>query len=168
MLKKVCAACRKPIVGRSLNALGRVWHPEHFVCHHCHLPFGDAGFWEKDGEPYCKNHYFQLFGQMCQKCSEPAVTDVIVFFGRYWHQEHFECGVCGRNLSKKKIIYDYQNKPLCGRDFRKLPKEVQKELEKRKAGHKRALREKKKQMKMEKGEKMTKEDEEVPDVEHIN
>jgi hypothetical protein len=52
MLKKVCAACRKPIVGRSMSALNRVWHPEHFVCAHCHEPFGESNFWEKDGLPY--------------------------------------------------------------------------------------------------------------------
>lgn len=52
MLKKVCAACRKPIVGRSMSALNRVWHPEHFVCAHCNEPFGESNFWEKDNLPY--------------------------------------------------------------------------------------------------------------------
>ena len=54
MLKKVCAACRKPVVGRSMSALNRVWHPEHFVCAHCHEPFGESNFWEKVNQPYCE------------------------------------------------------------------------------------------------------------------
>jgi hypothetical protein len=47
---------------------GRVWHPEHFCCAHCHAPFAGSQFYEKNGLPYCEEHYKQLFGRPCSKC----------------------------------------------------------------------------------------------------
>jgi paxillin len=59
LLKDICSFCHKPIIGRSFTALGRVWHPEHFVCYHCKEPLGTSSYMEKDGNPYCK--FFLLF-----------------------------------------------------------------------------------------------------------
>eukprot|EP01091_Cochliopodium_minus_P007210 TRINITY_DN1712_c0_g1_i2.p1 TRINITY_DN1712_c0_g1~~TRINITY_DN1712_c0_g1_i2.p1 ORF type:complete len:521 (-),score=138.47 TRINITY_DN1712_c0_g1_i2:132-1694(-) len=144
MFKKICAACRKPINGRSLTAMGRQWHPEHFVCTHCHTAFGETGFWEKGGDPYCQYHYFELFGQMCQKCGEPGVTDIIKAFGRVWHKEHFECQGCSENIANRRNIYNFQDKPLCYKCFKRLPKDVREELKKRRRGAREALRRRKK------------------------
>ena len=52
LLKDICSFCHKPIIGRSFTAMGRVWHPEHFVCFHCKEPFHGSTFMEKDGNPY--------------------------------------------------------------------------------------------------------------------
>jgi len=85
--------CRKPIIGRSLTAMGRVWHPEHFCCHHCHTPFAGSQFYEKDGLPYCQMHYEQLFGRPCGKCGKPVTHNGVESLGKIWHKEHFCCQV---------------------------------------------------------------------------
>uniref|UniRef100_W5M0Q8 LIM zinc-binding domain-containing protein n=1 Tax=Lepisosteus oculatus TaxID=7918 RepID=W5M0Q8_LEPOC len=38
--KGVCGACKKPIAGQVVTAMGRTWHPEHFVCTHCQEEIG--------------------------------------------------------------------------------------------------------------------------------
>jgi len=42
--KGCCTACDKPIVGQVVTALGRTWHPEHFVCAHCRHELGTQNF----------------------------------------------------------------------------------------------------------------------------
>lgn len=71
LLRKTCAHCNKPILGRSVTALGRVWHPEHFMCEVCKEPFMGSSYYEKDGKGYCDVHFNSLFGHMCDKCGEP-------------------------------------------------------------------------------------------------
>ncbi|KAI3641106.1 hypothetical protein MIR68_000836 [Amoeboaphelidium protococcarum] len=63
----LCASCSKPIIGRCLTAIGKKFHPEHFVCAFCkkQLTTGGGGastFKERDGKPYCVNDYIKLFG----------------------------------------------------------------------------------------------------------
>jgi hypothetical protein len=61
----VCVMCALFVVH---GTQGRVWHPEHFCCAHCHTPFAGSEFFEKDGLPYCEEHFKQLFGRPCSKC----------------------------------------------------------------------------------------------------
>ncbi len=61
----LCVVCRVLYVH---GTQGRVWHPEHFCCAHCHTPFAGSEFFEKDGLPYCEEHFKQLFGRPCSKC----------------------------------------------------------------------------------------------------
>jgi len=42
--KGVCAACKKPIVGQVITALGYTWHPEHFTCDNCNQELGTSNF----------------------------------------------------------------------------------------------------------------------------
>ena len=38
----ICATCRRPIEGRCVNAMGKQFHPEHFVCVACERPFANS------------------------------------------------------------------------------------------------------------------------------
>ncbi|KAK2490399.1 hypothetical protein MC885_007472 [Smutsia gigantea] len=55
----ICGACRRPIEGRVVNALGKQWHVEHFVCAKCEKPFLGHRHYEKKGLAYCETHYSQ-------------------------------------------------------------------------------------------------------------
>ena len=134
LLKGVCNACRKPIVGRSITAMGRVWHPEHFVCAHCHRPFMSSTFREHEGKPYCEMHYKQLFADVCAKCNQPIVDQIIRCFGKAWHPEHFVCTGCETPLGEK--FHRWNDNPLCTKCYTKLPKEVRKRLRKQHKGEK--------------------------------
>jgi len=130
LLRNTCASCHKPILGRSITALGRVWHPEHFVCFSCHEPFAGSNFYEKDGKPYCELHYTQLFGTPCAKCDRPVVHNAIHFLDKVYHQEHFCCTGCDK-LLKKGDITEWESKPMCMKCYKKLPDDVKKKVEKK-------------------------------------
>ena len=53
-----CAGCGQPITSACTTALGKTWHPEHFVCAHCKRPFSGKSFFEHDGKVYCEEHYW--------------------------------------------------------------------------------------------------------------
>lgn len=71
--KGCCSACDKPIVGQVITALGKTWHPEHFVCAHCNQELGTRNFFERDGKPYCEPDYHNLFSPRCAYCNGPIL-----------------------------------------------------------------------------------------------
>ena len=87
-------------LGRSITALGKVWHPEHFVCFICHEPFSGSNFYEKDNKPYCELHYAQEFGKVCAKCNRPIIKESLFFLDKVYHPEHFVCTGCDKPLEK--------------------------------------------------------------------
>lgn len=56
-----------------VTALGRTWHPEHFVCFHCRNELGTKNFFERDGQPYCEPDYHHLFSPRCAYCNGPIL-----------------------------------------------------------------------------------------------
>ncbi|VDK86412.1 unnamed protein product [Litomosoides sigmodontis] len=56
-----CAKCGQPITADCLNALQKQWHPDCFVCAHCHNPFGNSAFFLEHGQPYCETGKFFMF-----------------------------------------------------------------------------------------------------------
>lgn len=70
-----CAGCEEPISGQVMTALGKQWHPDHFVCKHCGTELEHVEFQEKDGNPYCHLDYHELFSPRCEYCKTP-IEDV--------------------------------------------------------------------------------------------
>ncbi|XP_035754332.1 leupaxin, partial [Egretta garzetta] len=91
-----CAACRKPIAGKVLTALDQTWHPEHFFCAHCGKVFGDDGFHERSGKPYCRQDFLAMFALKCQGCDRPVTDNYLSALQGVWHPECFVCAVSGR------------------------------------------------------------------------
>jgi len=58
----VCGGCGKVIVGRSITAFGKKWHPEEFVCAFCAFPLSGGSYTEHNAKPYCKECHSTLFG----------------------------------------------------------------------------------------------------------
>lgn len=145
LLKSICAHCQKPIIGRSVTALGKVWHPEHFMCFTCKDPFAGSSFYEHLGKPYCELHYLQQFGKVCHTCNKPIADNGIAAMGKHYHQEHFVCGGCSKPLGKE--IFDNESKPFCKSCYNALPKEVRKRLEKKKEGELKAQKAREKEAK---------------------
>lgn len=44
-----------------LTALGKSWHPDHFVCAVCEKPIIDVTFNEKEGSPVCSSNNNNIF-----------------------------------------------------------------------------------------------------------
>eukprot|EP01128_Nolandella_sp_AFSM9_P010314 TRINITY_DN7100_c0_g1_i1.p1 TRINITY_DN7100_c0_g1~~TRINITY_DN7100_c0_g1_i1.p1 ORF type:complete len:502 (-),score=67.39 TRINITY_DN7100_c0_g1_i1:243-1577(-) len=130
LLLKKCAKCGKPCKGRSITALGKVWHPDHFSCHICSEPFVESQFFENDGLPYCQTHYIQLFGDNCAYCKEPIAEGGRKFLDKAYHPEHFKCSSCSK-LLKDGQFTSWDSKPICKKCYGKLPEELRKKVEKR-------------------------------------
>lgn len=131
LLKKTCAKCRKPILGRGVSAMSRMWHPEHFGCFICECVLNEHSFFEKDGHAYCETHYSALFAKICGHCHGPILGDGRSFLDKVYHIEHFVCSVCDSQL-KLGHIREWDQKPYCTNCYEKLPSEVRKKYEKKK------------------------------------
>jgi hypothetical protein len=108
-----CAACNEPILDKVTIALEQTFHPEHFVCAHCGCQFDvDDGFHEKDGKPYCKNDFFDLFANKCGQCNLPITANYITALGVQWHPDCFVCSDCHCPFGDGKF-FDIDGLPYC-------------------------------------------------------
>ncbi|XP_053172299.1 paxillin-like [Scomber japonicus] len=114
--KGVCGACKKPIVGQVVTAMGRTWHPEHFVCTHCQEEIGSRNFFERDGQPYCEKDYHNLFSPRCHYCNGPILDKVVTALDKTWHPEHFFCAQCG-NFFGPEGFHEKDGKAFCRKDY---------------------------------------------------
>uniref|UniRef100_H3D0A1 Paxillin n=1 Tax=Tetraodon nigroviridis TaxID=99883 RepID=H3D0A1_TETNG len=114
--KGVCGACKKPIVGQVVTAMGRTWHPEHFVCTHCQEEIGSKNFFERDGQPYCEKDYHNLFSPRCQYCNGPILDKVVTALDKTWHPEHFFCAQCGSFFGAEGF-HEKDGKAYCRKDY---------------------------------------------------
>ncbi|XP_037534520.1 paxillin a [Nematolebias whitei] len=114
--KGVCGACKKPIVGQVVTAMGRTWHPEHFVCTRCQEEIGSRNFFERDGQPYCEKDYHNLFSPRCHYCNGPILDKVVTALDKTWHPEHFFCAQCGSFFGPEGF-HEKDGKAFCRKDY---------------------------------------------------
>lgn len=107
-----CAYCNGPILDKCVTALDKTWHPDHFFCAQCGNTFGDDGFHEKDGKPYCRDDYFNMFAPKCGGCNSPIMDNYISALNAQWHPECFVCRDCKEPM-KSKQYYCMDNLPVC-------------------------------------------------------
>ncbi|XP_051930805.1 leupaxin isoform X3 [Hippocampus zosterae] len=112
-----CAACNKVIVGKNiLTALDQTWHPDHFFCAHCGNFFGDDGFLEKDGKPYCSGDFYRLFAPKCAGCGGSVTEKYLTAANGTWHPECFVCADCLKPFSDGRFM-ELDGRPLCQTHF---------------------------------------------------
>lgn len=79
---------------KTIKALGRSWHEEHFVCGgSCQKPLSGASFYEKDGSAFCKEDYDFMFAAKCIHCFKPITDKAIIALNGKWHKDCFRCKV---------------------------------------------------------------------------
>ncbi|VDP07153.1 unnamed protein product [Soboliphyme baturini] len=114
--KGECGACHKPIIGQVVIALGKMWHPEHFVCAHCGEEIGHDNFFERSGRGYCENDYHNLFSPRCAYCNGPIKDKCITALDTTWHPEHFFCAQCGKQFGEEGF-HEKDGKAYCRKDY---------------------------------------------------
>lgn len=57
----MCSGCQKPITGRCITAMGKKFHPEHFVCAFCLKQLNKGTFKDQKDKPYCHGCFNKLF-----------------------------------------------------------------------------------------------------------
>ena len=110
-----CESCTLPISGKIVTAAESRFHPECFVCYHCHTALECVGFFQEpeakrnerlaetpndDQESrvirfYCHLDFHELFSPRCKSCKTPIEGEVVVACGSEWHVGHFFCAECG-------------------------------------------------------------------------
>jgi paxillin len=107
-----CAYCNASILDKCITALDKTWHPEHFFCAHCGKSFGDDGYHEKDGRPFCREDYFELFAPKCGGCNTAITDNYISALSTQWHPECFVCRDC-RSPFNGGSFFDHEGQPYC-------------------------------------------------------
>ncbi|KAF7203059.1 leupaxin isoform X1 [Nothobranchius furzeri] len=111
-----CAYCKRPIMQNILTALDQTWHPEHFFCTHCGDLFGQEGFLEKDGKPYCYKDFYHLFAPKCSGCGDSVRENYLTAANGTWHPECFVCADCLKPFSDGCFM-ELNGRVLCSLHF---------------------------------------------------
>eukprot|EP00736_Rhodelphis_marinus_P003316 Rmarinus@m.10559 len=73
-----CYDCKQYIDGNCVQALGRTYHPEHFVCHVCRAPMKGSSFRQYEGNPYCEKDFLERVAPRCVVCATPLLGEYAV------------------------------------------------------------------------------------------
>ncbi|UYV68473.1 TGFB1I1 [Cordylochernes scorpioides] len=107
-----CAYCNGPILDKCVTALDKTWHPEHFFCTQCGRQFGEEGFHERDGQPYCRTDFLEMFAPKCGGCNRPITENYISALNSQWHPDCFVCRDCLQPFNGGSF-YDHEGQPYC-------------------------------------------------------
>ncbi|NXP05451.1 LPXN protein, partial [Thinocorus orbignyianus] len=111
-----CAYCAGPIREKVLTALDQTWHPEHFFCARCGKAFGDDGFHERSGKPYCLQDFLAMFAPKCQGCERPVTDNYLSALQGVWHPECFVCAECLSSFASGSF-FELDGRPYCELHF---------------------------------------------------
>lgn len=114
-----CDACGEEVFGPFVSAIGKAWHPEHFVCDGCGESLQNQGFIEEGGKLYCEKDYNKYFAPHCETCKQPISGPCVQAVGKTYHPEHFVCTHCGRQIGSDGFSVDRGN-PYCQECYKKL------------------------------------------------
>ncbi|KAL1022931.1 hypothetical protein UPYG_G00034350 [Umbra pygmaea] len=107
-----CGYCKGPIMQKILTAMDRTWHPEHFFCSHCGELFGQEGFLEFEGKPYCHRDFYHLFAPKCSGCGEPVKDNYLTAANGTWHPNCFVCSDCLKPFTDGCFL-ELDGRPMC-------------------------------------------------------
>ena len=120
-----CHACKGNLKDSMIEAIGRKYHPEHFVCYRCGVPLVGLSYSECHGEPHCENCADKIQAienpevHTCAKCKLPIFGEFLFINGQYIHPEHYLCNLCGCEFTGGKC-HSYMDNYYCGECFRKM------------------------------------------------
>jgi len=124
---KICGHCEKPITGRYITAMDRLWCENHFVCKGCEKKI-EGTFYPKgegaDKKPYCKScagitdENDPSKGD-CSACGKALTGSVLTAMGKKFHKDCFVCTECKQSLQGQQF-YEKNGKPFCQKDFESL------------------------------------------------
>ncbi|CAH0555769.1 unnamed protein product [Brassicogethes aeneus] len=107
-----CAYCNGPILDKCVTALEKTWHMDHFFCAQCGKQFGEEGFHERDGKPFCRDDYFDLYAPKCGSCNRAIMENYISALNSQWHPDCFVCREC-RFPFHGGSFFDHEGQPYC-------------------------------------------------------
>ncbi|XP_069136274.1 LOW QUALITY PROTEIN: LIM domain kinase 1-like [Argopecten irradians] len=114
-----CAGCSRNIEEESyVEALNYDWHPQCFRCSKCDKCLS-SWYFERNGRLYCKQDYWSLFGDACNKCTETITGPVMVAGEHKYHPECFVCFNCGGYIGDgETYALVERSKLFCGKCYK--------------------------------------------------
>ncbi len=115
----ICKGCGQVITSKYFEALGAVWHLEHFRCAECHQPILENKFAEHGGLPYHISCYERKFLPHCVYCGKPLRVFGEDDWGAKFCPEHRgdfpACRYCGRliPLRDQEATEQHSGVPRC-------------------------------------------------------
>ncbi|XP_053689112.1 PDZ and LIM domain protein Zasp [Sabethes cyaneus] len=117
----LCGCCNQQIRGPFITALGRIWCPDHFICHNanCKRPLAEIGFVEEKGDLYCEYCFEEFLAPVCSKCNNRVKGDCLNAIGKQFHPECFKCTYCGKLFGNSPFFLE-EGDPYCENDWNEL------------------------------------------------
>jgi LIM domain-containing protein 2 len=91
---------------------GRQWHAECFCCRVCSKQIGTSSFIPRGDEVVCVPCYEKQYGQQCAKCNGAITKSGVMYSGRPWHRECFQCTHCRTPIGRDKFT-TVKSAPYC-------------------------------------------------------
>ncbi|XP_030379669.1 transforming growth factor beta-1-induced transcript 1 protein [Scaptodrosophila lebanonensis] len=113
----VCCKCKGVVKLRSINALGKTYHPHHFTCSDCDRPIESSTFNVVKNEPVCTACYDKKHASRCFACGTSILQRGVVAVGRKWHEKCFRCVSCGKSLVSS-TFFEVNGYLFCKSDYR--------------------------------------------------
>ncbi|EDV24512.1 uncharacterized protein TRIADDRAFT_26089, partial [Trichoplax adhaerens] len=109
-VKPRCNACDEIIFTEEcIQAHGRTWHTDHFVCYECECRLGSRNqYIMRDGQPYCCRCFESLYAVYCESCGEMIELNDghMAHNDMHWHasDDCFSCSECNQSLLGKTFL----------------------------------------------------------------
>jgi paxillin len=114
----VCYHCRQPIYDECMQALGRTYHPEHFMCGSCNNPLGTGSFFELAGQAHCQRCYQIQFCPKCAHCNQAISDRCVTALDKKWHIHCFVCTQCTSPFQGN--FFERDGRPYCDKCFHQV------------------------------------------------
>ncbi|CAF0947776.1 unnamed protein product [Adineta ricciae] len=119
-LAHTCFICSLPICGEIVFRIdGNHYHGVCINCSECHIKLLDECY-SRNGVIYCKEHYFNKFGNKCASCGYSVLpTEIIRRANDFvYHLQCFSCLICHRQLKTGDEFYVIADEKLvCKFDY---------------------------------------------------
>lgn len=119
---KICFACKEPISGHFVRALGCIYHMECFCCFDCGSQCS-AKFFPVESPtaipetnnliPLCEHDYFRRQDLLCCVCDGALRGSYITALGKKYHVEHFTCSLCSTVFGSDDSYYEHEDNIYC-------------------------------------------------------
>lgn len=113
-----CPACGEAVIAgrdKCVDACGQRWHADHFRCAATGVLLDGEEFFERDGLPYCRDAFYEKFGERCAACGDIVTGDLLRAADRAYHPDCFVCHETGESLAGR-AFYLAEDGEIYGQD----------------------------------------------------
>uniref|UniRef100_A0A0N5API4 Homeobox domain-containing protein n=1 Tax=Syphacia muris TaxID=451379 RepID=A0A0N5API4_9BILA len=117
----ICNRCDEPIRDRFVSkVLDRSFHASCLFCAECETVLTNKCYL-KGNKPFCKDHFYQLFGTKCSTCNNGISPEAVVRRANehVYHVACFKCAICQQELRTGDEYYLIPNdgRLVCKTDY---------------------------------------------------